>query len=105
MTARFSIPVNSSNTNESSSHFNGINDHRGFQSAVGSSETSTNGAEQLRGIESDGVDSVQLLESGNQNGSCELWGMLLAEEETSLVLDGLGGSHSVTDVSKLSIHV
>ena len=31
--------------------------------------------------------------------------MLLAEQQAGLVLDTLGGGHSVTDVSKLSIHM
>lgn len=31
--------------------------------------------------------------------------MLLAEQQAGLVLDALGGSNSVTDVSKLSIHM
>jgi len=31
--------------------------------------------------------------------------MLLAEQQAGLVLDALGGGHSVTDVSKLSINM
>ena len=31
--------------------------------------------------------------------------MLLAEQQSGLVLDTLGGSHSITNVSKLSIHM
>jgi len=35
----------------------------------------------------------------------QLRSMLLAEQQAGLVLDMLGGSNSVTDVSKLSIHM
>jgi len=35
----------------------------------------------------------------------QLRSMLLAEQQAGLVLDALGGGHSVTDVSKLSINM
>ena len=101
---RYSL-VDCTQANQGSSHLNGINDNRGQQGAVGAGQSSSNGGEQLRCVESDGVDSVQLLESWDEDGSGQLRSMLLFEEEAGLVLDALGGGNSVTDVSKLSIHV
>ena len=101
---RYSL-VDCTQANQSSSHLNGINDNRGQQGSVGAGQSSPDGGEQLRCVESDGVDSVQLLESWDEDGSGQLRSMLLLEEEAGLVLDALGGGNSVTDVSKLSIHV
>ena len=39
------------------------------KSTVGSGQSSTNGGKQLWSVESDGVDSIQLLEGGNQDCS------------------------------------
>jgi len=61
--------VDCAQTNEGSCHLNSVNDHRGQKSSVGSGQSSTNGGKQLWSVESDGVDSIQLLEGGNQDCS------------------------------------
>ena len=91
MLSAVGIPVNKGNANEGPSHFYGIDNDSRLQGSVGPGKARPNGAEQLRGVEGDGVDAIQLLEGGDQNGSRQLGRVLLGEQQASLVLDLLGG--------------